>query len=89
MRLPGAIFGIFIPGEAHCRNSMAFCGVNHIFHEWLLDKYLILSKGHSQLKWQVKESLWTQPWDMRIFPVAISQSKRDKFPEIEQKVSTL
>ena len=46
----------------------------------LLDKYFILLKGHFQRKREVKESFWARPWDMEIYPMAISQSEYDIFP---------
>ena len=49
-------------------------------HGWLLGKHFIPSKGIFWLKQKLKEPFSAQPRDMGIYPIAISQSERDKFP---------
>ena len=39
----------------------------------------LLSKGIFELKQELKELFSAQSWDMKIYPIAISQSEWDKF----------
>ena len=43
-------------------------------------KHFILSKGIFWLKQELKELFSSQPWDMEIYRMAISQSEWDEFP---------
>ena len=53
---------------------------NPVSHGWLLDKYSIVLKDNFQSQWEVEASFWTQSWDMGVYPMAISQTERDKIP---------
>ena len=56
------------------------CGINSISYGWLLDKYFILLKGLFWLKQEVKVPFSSEPRDMGIYPMAISQLEHNKFP---------
>ena len=60
--------------------------LNGIYETKVWDKFyiswlvvFILLKGIFQLKQELKELFSAQPWDMEIYPMAISQSEWDKF----------
>ena len=42
-------------------------------------KHFVLLKGIFCLKQELKQLFSAQPWDMKIYPMAISQSEWDKF----------